>query len=95
MQNSYVYDDGVVKGVIHISGTKIEKLYVEPQFQGQGIGAALLQYAVQKRQAVSLWVLEYNTRGIAFYERNGFRLTGEKRIEDEVVPLLKMERVTE
>ena len=28
-------------------------------------------------------------RGIAFYERNGFRLTGEKRIEDEVVPLLK------
>ena len=34
-------------------------------------------------------------RGIAFYERNGFRLTGEKRIEDEVIPLLKMERVTE
>ena len=34
-------------------------------------------------------------RGIAFYERNGFRLTGEKRIEDEVVSLLKMERVTE
>lgn len=95
LQNSYVYDDGIVKGVIHISGTKIEKLYVEPKFQGQGIGAALLQYAVQKRQAVSLWVLEYNTRGIAFYERNGFCLTGEKRIEDEVVPLLKMERVTE
>lgn len=95
LQNSYVYDDGIVKGVIYISGTKIEKLYVEPQFQGQGIGAALLQYAVQKRQAVSLWVLEYNTRGIAFYERNGFRLTGEKRIEDEVVSLLKMERVTE
>ena len=59
LQNSYVYDDGVVKGVIHISGTKIEKLYVEPQFQGQGIGAALLQYAVQKRHTVSLWVLEY------------------------------------
>ena len=29
------------------------------------------------------------------YEKNGFRLTGEKRIEDEVIPLLKMERVTE
>ena len=34
-------------------------------------------------------------RGSAFYERNGFRLTGEKRIEDEVIPLLKMKRVTE
>ena len=39
-------------------------------------------------------------RGIAFYERNGANplnrnLTGEKRIEDEVISLLKMERVTE
>ena len=30
-----------------------------------------------------------------FMRRNGFRLTGEKRIEDEVISLLKMERVTE
>ena len=86
-----MYDDGIVKGVIRISGTEIEKLYVEPQFQSQGIGAALLRFAVQKKNAASLWVLEYNTRGIAFYERNGFRLTGEKILEDEWVPLLKME----
>ena len=91
LRNSAVYDDGIVKGVIRISGTEIEKLYVEPQFQSQGIGAALLRFAVQKKNAASLWVLEYNTRGIAFYERNGFRLTGEKILEDEWVPLLKME----
>jgi len=36
--------------------------------------------------------LEYNKRGIAFYQRNGFTLTGEKMIEDEWVPLVKMER---
>ena len=63
LRNSAVYDDGIVKGVIRISGTEIEKLYVEPQFQSQGIGAVLLQYADQKRNAVSLWVL--NTTPVA------------------------------
>lgn len=91
LRNSYVYDDGVVKGIIRISGAEIEKLFVEPQFQSQGIGAALLRLAVQEKHAASLWVLEYNARGIAFYERNGFRLTGERILEDDWVPLLKME----
>lgn len=93
LRNSYVYDDGVVKGMIRISGAEVEKLFVEPQFQSQGIGAALLRFALWEKNADTLWVLEYNTRGIAFYERNGFRLTGEKIWEDDWVPLLRMERI--
>lgn len=93
LRNSYVYDDGVVKGVIRISGDEIEKLFIEPQFQSQGIGAKLLDFAVSNKKASWLWVLEYNTRGIVFYQRNGFKLTGEKIIEDEWVPLLKMSKV--
>ncbi len=92
LRNSYVYDDGVVKGVIRISGDEIEKLYIEPQFQNQGIGAKLLNFAVNDKNALWLWVLEYNTRGIVFYQRNGFKLTGEKIIEDEWIPLLKMSK---
>ena len=91
--NTYVYNDnGVIKGIIRINGTEVVKLYVEPQFQSCGIGAELLAYAVDKFGADNLWALEYNTRGIAFYERHGFQLTGEKMIEDEWVPLVKMER---
>lgn len=92
LQNTYVYDDGVVKGIIRICGDEIEKLFIEPTFQSLGIGAKLLDFAVSERNASQLWVLEYNKRGIAFYERHGFRLTGEKIMEDEWVPLLKMER---
>ena len=92
LRNSYVYDDGVVKGVIRISGREVEKLYVEPQFQSQGIGAKLLEFAVRKLEVSELWALEYNTRGISFYQKNGFRLTGEKIMEDEWIPLLKMVR---
>jgi len=88
-----VYDDnGVIKGIIRINGTEVVKLYVEPQFQSCGIGAELLEYAVDKFGADNLWALEYNTRGIAFYKRHGFQLTGEKMIEDEWVPLVKLAR---
>ena len=90
LNETYVYDDVVIKGVIRISGSEIVKLYVEPQFQSGGIGAKLLSFAVNEKKADWLWALEYNKRGIAFYKRNGFELTGEKMIEDEWVPLLKM-----
>ena len=92
LKNTFVYDDGVIKGIIRISGNEVEKLYVEPLFQNQGIGAVLLGYAINNFAVNELWVLEYNKRGIDFYRRNGFSLTGEKITEDEFVPLLKMKR---
>ena len=95
LNNTFVYDDGVVKGIIRIKGKEIEKLYIEPAFQSSGIGAKLLRFAVERYGADRLWALEYNKRGIAFYERNGFTLNGEKMIEDEWVPLLKMTRKPE
>ena len=90
LQNTYVYDDGVIKGMIHVNGDELVKLYVEPQFQSYGIGTKLLKYAVDKLKIIWLWALEYNKRGIEFYKRNGFHLTGERIIEDERVPLLKL-----
>ena len=94
--NTFVYDDnGVVKGIIRVNGTEVVKLYVEPQFQSSGIGAELLGFAVEKFGADRLWALEYNERGIAFYRRHGFELTGEKMIEDEWVPLVKLARTAE
>lgn len=90
LESTYVYDDGVVKGMIRIDGDEIVKLYVEPQFQSGGVGVALLDYAVRQHGCTWLWALEYNTRGIAFYRRHGFELTGEKMIEDEWVPLVKL-----
>lgn len=90
LHNTYVYDDGVVKGMIFVNGDELVKLYVEPQFQSNGIGAELLKYAMHELKISWLWALEYNKRGIAFYKRNGFNLTGERIIEDDWVPLLKM-----
>jgi len=82
LENTYVYDDGVVKGFIQIDGTKVAKLFVEPVLQGQGIGAKLLEFAVTEKQANHLWALEKNVKAIRFYERNGFYVTEEKKLEE-------------
>lgn len=93
LKNTYVYDDGVIKGFIQIDGTKIAKLFVEPVLQGQGIGAKLLEYAVKEKQANHLWALEKNVKAIKFYERNGFYVTDEKELEEGTTEyLVKLER---
>ena len=81
LRDIYVYDDGLVKGFLLLEGTEIGKLYVEPCFQSQHIGQALIRCAID-RGADLVWALEKNTRAIAFYERHGFRPTGEKKFEE-------------
>ena len=77
-----VYDDGVVKGFLHYGGDEVRRLYVEPILQGQGIGAALLEYAIREKHVKRLWALEKNKRAIAFYQRHGFCVTEERRLEE-------------
>ena len=61
---------------------EVYALYVHPDHWGAGAGHALLtasREALRGRafDAVSIWVLEGNERGIAFYLRQGFAPTGE------------------
>lgn len=88
--NIYVYDDGVVKGFVKLSGNEIEKLFVEPVLQGQGIGKKLLDFAFHNCGADYLWALEKNERAISFYQRNGFMLTDDKKPEEDTEEYLVM-----
>ena len=92
LDGTYVYDDGVVKGFIKLEGTYVARLFVEPVLQNAAIGSALLEYAVREHNADHLWALEKNVRAIRFYERHGFALTGDKKLEEgtsEYLVLLK------
>ena len=91
----WVYDDEFVKGVLHVEDNRIQELYVDSFFQNQGIGAKLIDFAIQKCQAKSLFVLEKNTGAIRFYERHGFVLTKERQLEPGTTEfIVKMERST-
>ena len=89
----WVYDDGAVKGFIRVHGDELCKLFVEPVLQSDGIGATLLAHAVDVLGVRHLWALEKNTRAIAFYQRHGFRLTAQRRLEEDTTEyLVRMER---
>ena len=81
LKNTYLYDDGAVKGVVQLSANEIKRLFVEPVLHSNGIGEKLLNYAVKHCGANHLWALEKNTRAIEFYKKHGFNLTKTKKLE--------------
>ncbi|MBR2281442.1 MAG: GNAT family N-acetyltransferase [Spirochaetales bacterium] len=86
----FVYDDGIVKGLIHIDGNEIVELYVDYFFQDQGIGSALIEFAKEQYQVSFLWALEKNTDAIRFYETHGFHLTKTRKLEEGTPEYLVM-----
>ena len=93
IDNMWVYDDGAVKGIIQVEKQEIKKLFVEPVLQGKGIGSVLLKYAIDYHNANILWALEKNTRAIRFYERHGFIVTADKKLEEDTTEyLVRLER---
>ena len=52
LENIWVYEaDGIIKGLIRIIEKEIVELYVEHFFQGQGIGAELIEFAIKDSDA--------------------------------------------
>lgn len=63
---------------------EVQRIYAHRSMHGRGVGARLLQACLQQALAwgcdvVWLGVWERNPRGIAFYEKHGFRRVGEQR----------------
>lgn len=93
LQGTFVYDDEFVKGLVHVAGDEIVELYVDPFFEGQGIGGKLISYAIEQHRSSFLWVLEKNENAIRFYQKHGFLRTNERQPEPDTTEyLVKMVR---
>jgi ribosomal protein S18 acetylase RimI-like enzyme len=74
--------EGALAGVLAVRwpwlrGPYLELLGLAPEFQGQGLGAAALDWMEREGSLVEarwLWLLvsSFNARAIAFYQRRGF-----------------------
>jgi diamine N-acetyltransferase len=79
---------GFVSYELHFGGkaqTKIHKIYLLPQTQGQGIGKALLDQVQQLAlksgdNSLTLHVNRFN-KAVNFYEKMGFEITAEEDID--------------
>ena len=72
---------------------RLHSLYIDPDALGQGIGHALMShalstFAVWECERAPLWVLEGNSRTISFYERQGWQLTGDTKVDRSFGPEL-------
>ena len=82
LDNIWVYDEGIVKGMIHVEGGEIVELYVDYFFWKEGIGSKLVEFAKEKFDAKFVWTLEKNEDAIRFYEAHGFKLNGKRQLEE-------------
>ena len=90
------YVSGAPAGVVAYSPMtgEVATLYVAPEYQGRGVGSALLAFALRGMPLnIRPWltVLGSNERAKAFYERHGFRATDRKRILDEKTGLYELD----
>ncbi|HEY9735541.1 MAG TPA: GNAT family N-acetyltransferase [Trichocoleus sp.] len=74
---TWIYEhEGKVAGFISLLGQTVGGFFVDPAMQGQGLGQALMNYAVQLKNTLEVEVFEHNAIGRRFYERYGFVITG-------------------
>ena len=63
-------------GIIAFKTGWIEQLYILPDFQGHGIGSALLRQAQITFPHLQLWTFQRNIQAQQFYEKHGFIVIG-------------------
>ena len=75
----FMLTDGDPVGIVSVTGSLIEDLYILPDRQRRGYGTLLLRYAVRQCTGVpTLWILENNRDAERLYRREGFRATGRR-----------------
>ena len=67
----YETEDRVV-GFLALIGNEVGGIFVDPGYQGRGIGRALMDHALRSHSVLELDVFEANTVGRRFYDAYGF-----------------------
>lgn len=75
-------------------GDKLDSLFVDPAFCGQGLGRALFEHVFAPDSVVYVDVNEANAQARMFYERMGFSAFGRSGTDDsgKPYPLIRMVR---
>ena len=70
--DTYVLDDGGIRGFLSHHGPFIDALFVDPEYQSRGLGKQLLDHLKTRLPSIQLTVFAQNPRAIRFYQREQF-----------------------
>lgn len=79
-------DEGRPQGFVGVEGDKAEMLFLEPQCRGEGLGRALLSFAIEQFGATRVDVNEQNPQARGFYEHMGFQVIGRSDLDGQGNP---------
>lgn len=79
-------ENGEILGFLGTQANRIEMLFIDDQFRGQGAGSALLKFAIQSIQINELDVNEQNESALAFYQHHGFKITARSDVDGSGKP---------
>ena len=95
MAETMVYEtDGRVIGFLALMGNEVGGIFVDPDYQGRGIGRALMDAATDSRPFLELDVFEVNSIGRRFYDAYGFEFVDRHVNEATGQPELRLRRGT-
>lgn len=79
-------------GFMGMSGSRIESLFLAPEFQRRGGGRRLVHHAQERHDELTVGVNEQNAAARAFYEACGFVVEGRSERDEQgrPYPLLHM-----
>lgn len=76
---------GFVHATVEDEKATLHRIYLDPEYQGQGIGSKLYQKAEtairKEADKIELEVLAENTKGNSFYQKQGFKEQKTEEIE--------------
>jgi putative acetyltransferase len=85
-------DAGAIMGFMGMSGSKMESLFLAPEFHRRGAGRRMVQHAQALYGELTVDVNEQNAGARAFYGACGFVVTGRSEVDEQgrPYPLLHM-----
>jgi putative acetyltransferase len=85
---------GTIIGYIGVANAKVEMLFLDPNYIGQGSGSKLMAFAIAELKVDKVDVNEQNVNAVKFYKKLGFETyeRTEKDDQGKGYPLLRMKR---
>lgn len=75
-----------IAGFLGVLDNRIEMLFIDDQFRGQGIGKALLRFGINHLKVDELDVNEQNRQALAFYQHHGFEIINRSELDGSGKP---------